>query len=244
MDVRASGGYTLVSTRSQAPAKKIERLLFVEGGGDHNPSLASECRRAFKQMLEKAEIKDKPRVVVCGARKQAYDQFCNELASGLNQAWLLVDAEELAPALKPDSVADPWAHVKARQGDKWEQPSGATEKHLHLMNVTMETWLLCDRDALRKNFGSKINESKLLPADSSLETKTKQDINNALAAAVKDTPSEKYSKGSHSFKILADVDPMKLRRTLFWADRFLLEMGAPPLLEGSASRKPEPVAAP
>lgn len=234
----------MVSKSSKASATKSDRLLYVEGGGDHNPSLASECRRAFQKMFEKAGINLKPRVVACGGRKQAYDQFASELAMGKNQAWLLVDAEELAPALKTGDCADPWSHVKDRQGDQWERPIGATDEQLHLMNVTMETWLLCDREVLRKNFGPKTNESKLPASDSSLERKSKEDVNKALAAAVKDTPSKEYSKGSHSFKILADVDPMKLRLALFWADRFLLEMGAPIIKEGSASRKPEPVTSP
>lgn len=234
----------MVSKRSDAPAKKSERLLYVEGGGDHNPSLASECRRAFQKMFEKANINLKPRVVACGGRKQAYDQFCSELATGNNQAWLLVDAEELAPALKPGNSADPWSHVKTRQGDQWDRPSGARDEQLHLMSVNMETWLLNDRDALCNRFGSKLNLAKLPPDDSSLETKTKETVYKALDDAVKQTPSKGYSKGSHSFKILAEVDPMKLRLTLFWADRFLLEMGAPPLPEGSASRAPDPAPLP
>jgi len=229
-----------VTKKKQATEKKPERILYVEGGGDHNSSLRSECRRAFSLMFQKAGITEKPAVRPMGGSQQAYEAFCNELAIDENHTWLLVDAEELAPAPKPGDSADPWAHVKDR--DQWDKPSGATDQQLQLMNVTMETWLLCDRDALRKSFGPKINESKLLLSDSSLEAKSKEDVNKALAAAVKDTPAEEYSKGSHSFKILADVDPMKLRLTLFWADRFLLEMGAPIIKEGSASRKPEPVA--
>lgn len=28
--------------------KRSMRYLYVEGGGDHNPSLSSECRQAFR----------------------------------------------------------------------------------------------------------------------------------------------------------------------------------------------------
>lgn len=232
-----------MSKKKQAAAKKPDRILYVEGGGDHNSCFRTECRRAFTRMFEQAGITLKPKVRPMGGRSQAYKAFCNELAIGENHAWLLVDAEELAPALKPGDTADPWAHVKVRQGDQWEQPSGATEKQLHLMNVTMETWLLCDHEALR-NHNSQISLAKLPVVNRSLEAKSKEAINKALDDAFSSTSAKKYSKGSHSFKILADVDPMKLRRTLFWADRFLLEMGAPIIQEGSASRKPEPVAAP
>ena len=222
--------------KADSPAKMPKRYLYVEGGGDSKKTpLASDVRKAFQKMFEKAGVQEKPAVVVCGGRQQAYNQFCTELALGRNQAWLLVDAEDLAPALKPGDAADPWAHVKARQEDILDRPTDATDDQLHLMNVTMETWLVCDRDALYRRFGPKINLNKLPPDNASLESKPKDVINKAIDDAVKATPSKKYSKGSHSFKILEDIDPVKLRRMLFWADRFLLAMGAPPLPEGSAS---------
>jgi hypothetical protein len=232
-----------VTKKKQAPAKKPKRLLYVEGGGDHNTILANECRRAFTQMFDKAGIAEKPSVRPEGGREQAYRAFCNELKCWDNHAWLLVDAEELAPALKPGDTADPWEHVKARQGDKWVRPSSATDGQLHLMNVNMETWLLCDRKALRDQF-PKINLAKLPTANSLLETKHKEAVYRALANALKDTPSGKYSKSNHSFKILAAIDPLILRRTLFWADRFLLAMGAPPLPGGSASMAAAPAPTP
>lgn len=89
------------------------RQLYVEGGGDKNPSLRTECRRAFSKLFEKAGITNKPRVIACGGRKSAYDQFCTALEEAESEAWLLVDAEEVAPC----PPVDPWAHVKARPGD-------------------------------------------------------------------------------------------------------------------------------
>jgi len=234
-----------VTKKKQTPTKKPERILYVEGGGDHNSSLRSECRRAFSLMFQKAGITEKPAVRPMGGRQQAYEAFCNELAIDENHTWLLVDAEELAPALKPGDSADPWAHVKAR--DQWDRPRGATDEQLHLMNVTMETWLLCDRKALRKTFGPKINENKLPLVNSSLEALSKEVINQALNDALKETSAKKYNKGYHSFKILADVDPIQLHRTLFWADRLLRELGAPIITEGSApsaSRQPDPGTSP
>lgn len=230
-----------MSKKKQAARQKPERILYVEGGGDHNSILGSQCRKAFSKLFEKAEVIDRPTVRPKGGREQAFRAFCKELAIGKNHIWLLVDAEELAPALKPGETANPWAHVKAR--DQWDKPSGANDEQLHLMSVMMETWLVCDREALRKQC-SQINATKLPAVNRSLESKSKEAINKALDDAFSSTSAKKYSKGSHSFKILAEVDPMKLRRSLFWADRFLLEMGAPIIQEGSASRKPEPVAAP
>ena len=58
--------------------------------------------------------------------------------------WLLVDAEE---HVFSDPPFDPWANVKASEGDGWNRPSGATDDQLQLMNVVMETWLLVDHGA-------------------------------------------------------------------------------------------------
>lgn len=68
MDERPPGGNKVVN-----PPRK----LFVEGGGNHNDALKTECRRAFTALLEKAGFKGRlPRVVACGSRRNAYEQFC------------------------------------------------------------------------------------------------------------------------------------------------------------------------
>lgn len=231
-----------MSKKKQAAAKKPERILYVVGGGDRNTILGTQCRKAFSKLFEKAGVIDRPTVRPKGGREQAFRAFCKELTIGKNHTWLLVDAEELAPALKPGDAADPWAHVKTR--DQWDRPKGATDEQLHLMNVTMETWLLCDREALLKHFKGELNVAKLPADDASLETKPKETINKALAAAITRKSKAKYDKGQDSFNALQHVNALKLRHTLFWADRFLLEMGAPIIKEGSASRKPEPVTSP
>jgi hypothetical protein len=204
-------------------AKTPVRQLFVEGGGDRNPSLASECRRAFSQLLEKASVGQRPRVIACGGRKAAYDQFCIAHRNAKAKVWLLVDAEDCIAAGPP---CNPWDHVKNRPGDHWERPDGATDDQLHFMNVSMETWLIADRTALVRVFGPKLDKGKLPAEGARLETQPKRSINDALKAATKSTPAKRYGKKAHSFKVLAVVSPEKLR-PLSWANRFLNEMGAP-----------------
>jgi hypothetical protein len=54
-------------------------VLIVEGGGDHNPSLATDCRRAFTRLMEKAGLQGRlPRTIAAGSRKGAYDEFIEQ----------------------------------------------------------------------------------------------------------------------------------------------------------------------
>lgn len=194
----------------------VERQLYVEGGGDKNPSLASECRRAFSKLFERAGVARRPRVIACGGRKAAYDQFLTAHAEAKAEVWLLVDAE----ALPEGKEFEPWKHVKARPGDGWDRPFGASDEQLQLMTVTMETWLLADRAALAKVFGPRLDMAKLPTEGQALEMQSKSAVNAALKAATEQTSAGRYDKGPHSFKVLAKVDPAKLR-ALPWARRFL-----------------------
>jgi hypothetical protein len=198
----------------------VKRQLHVEGGGDSKSSfLASECRKAFSKLLEKAGVPNKPRVIVCGGRASAYASFCSALKSGGTEDWLLVDAEDVVPSGPP---FDPWAHVLNRAGDRWARPDGASDAQLHLMAVCTETWLIADPAALRQVFGPKLDVTKLPPANAALETIDKPRIMQSLAQATKPTKAA-YDKGNQQFKVLALVSPSALR-VMSWAKRFLDEM--------------------
>lgn len=202
-------------------AERTRRELYVEGGGDRNPSLASECRKAFSRLFEKAGIQRKPRVIACGGRDRAYKQFCGALADGNPDVWLLVDAEEL-PVVHPGE--SPWDHVKSRTTDGWNRPSQARDEQLHLMTVCMETWLATDTGALQQVFGPKLAVGKLPPIEQ-LESTAKPTLYRALEAATQEATTGPYGKSAHSFKILAHVSPDAIRR-LRWGKRFLDVMAA------------------
>ena len=95
------------------------RKLYIEGGGDQK-RLKSECRRAFAKFFEKAGFKgNMPRIVACGGRQSAYDDFCIAVRR-LHQnesAFLLVDAEE---SVLGKNMNHPWNHLKSR--DNWDKP--------------------------------------------------------------------------------------------------------------------------
>lgn len=201
-----------------APPKKKspEKKLFVEGGGD-NDALKTQCRRGFGKLLEKVGLQGrKPRIVPCGGRNNAFDQFCTALARARpdDVFILLVDAE--API---STGTSPWDHVKNRPGDGWEKPKDATEDHLHLMVECMENWFLADKDALASFFGPGFKQSAL-PANANVESVSKSDVYRGLKSATRGTTTGEYGKGAHSFKILAMVDPGKIRSSAQYAERF------------------------
>ena len=192
------------------------RRLFVEGGGDDNEALKTECRRGFRKLLEKAGLVGRmPRIVACGGRKSAYDQFCTAMSGTAvdDVAVLLVDAEDAK------TETSPWEHVKQRQSDGWKKPDGATDDDLHLMIECMESWFLTDKESLAEFFGQGFREASL-PANPKVEEVSKSDVYNGLRSASKNTQKGAYGKGAHSFKLLALVDPAKVREAAPSADRF------------------------
>ena len=51
--------------------------LYVEGGSKNSSSLNIECRRGFREFLEKAGLKGKmPTISASGSRDSAFDDYC------------------------------------------------------------------------------------------------------------------------------------------------------------------------
>lgn len=189
--------------------------VYIEGGGDARRDQAP-LREGFERLFRKV-IGDapKPRVIACGGRKAAFDEFKNALAKHEGDLCvLLVDSE--APVSKGTSA---WQHVRVRPGDKWMKPKGSGDEQLHLMVQCMEAWLVADRAALKRYYGDKFNE-RALPAASNLEEVPKKDLHDKLEAATRQTKTKgKYTK-SHAFELIAMVDPAKVRKASPHAERF------------------------
>jgi hypothetical protein len=196
--------------------------IFVEGGGD-STQLKAKCREAFAQLLGNvlpASCKLKLQVVACGARHIAFDKFRLALESGDTDVALLVDAEDVITNLDPatQQTLDPWQHLVHR-GETWHRPARARHEQIHLMAVSMETWLVADRARLGAYYGKDFQPGAL-PTHAQLETVAKPALNNSLTQATRRTTKGEYSKGSHSFAILATLDPAELERRLPHAKRF------------------------
>ncbi|MBL8956547.1 MAG: DUF4276 family protein [Myxococcaceae bacterium] len=187
--------------------------LFVEGGGDNNKSLKTKCREAFSRLIERAlPGSRKPRIVACGGRNAAYEDYRNsQKVSPSEIAFLLIDSESPVPLGET-----PVQYL--RRTMNWE-----VDDHAHLMVQCMESWLLADRDCLSAYFGQGFNLGAL-PARADVELVPKQDVFSGLAAATRHSRTKgEYAKASHSFALLGEVDPHRLltaspRAAAFFAD--------------------------
>ncbi len=88
----------------------------------------------------------------------------------------------------------------------------------------METWFLADPEAMEEFFGNGFRKKALYPLDANIEKLAKKDLYSKLKAATKDSTSGPYGKGRHSFQLLAELDPTRLRNASPWAARFLDEL--------------------
>jgi Domain of unknown function (DUF4276) len=195
--------------------------LYIEGGGDRIQQ-QSELRAAFKILLEKAGFRGRlPRIVACGGRDQAYQQFKKAFGnrSQADLAILLIDSEDPLNFKDATINAPIWQHLLDR--DKWEKPAAAHDNQVALMVTSMETWIMADQMAIRSFFGAKVKEKYLLPAQN-LEARTRKDVFGALEKATEDCGKDRqYRKGSKSFQLLATVNPQTLRQHLPHFQRFI-----------------------
>lgn len=131
MDQRRNRGHTVVKAGSRA---RNDVFVYMEGGGDSD-ALKVELRQGMATWLGKyPALRGKlPRVVACGGREQAFDQFKTALAQGKN-ALLLVDSEacvDLSHQALPEERWLPWSHLKQQAG--WTQPDAAGQQDAHLI---------------------------------------------------------------------------------------------------------------
>jgi hypothetical protein len=194
--------------------------LYVEGGGD-SASLKTNCRKGFTEFITNAGLKNRPRIVACGSRRNAFESFCTAVANG-TEAILLVDSEEPIVASHAAGNFQPWLHLKNRQGDGWNKAPQSNDADCHLMVQVMESWFLADRSCLQKFFGNDFNLNKLPASARELESLTKSEVYKALKDATANCRTKTpYDKGEHSFELLARIDPQKVVAASQWAKRFI-----------------------
>ena len=187
----------------------MSAVIYVEGGGNRNSDRV-RCREGFRKLFEKSGFEGRmPRLVACGARSDAYDDFKTAHAKAAHTDFigLLVDSE--------DAVADPektWQHVGQRPGDNWPRPNGANDEQLLFMTTSMETWIITDRAALTGYFGPNFKVAALPPVRD-MERRHRRAILGALENASSDCPAP-YRKGPRSFELLSKLNPDALEQHL------------------------------
>jgi hypothetical protein len=115
-----------------------------------------------------------------------------------------------------------WDIVARREGDKWQRPAWATDRHLYLMVHFVETWLLTDQNALQQFFKRGLN-LKVLPT-TNLETRSKDDIEQALKKATQNSSKGLYQHGQ-AHEIIEIVAPDKVK-TLRHGQRLFDSLGS------------------
>ena len=187
--------------------------LYVEGGGA-GKSLKSACREGFKNFIKKTRLSERKfKIVACGDRGKAYDKFKIAHVNQDETSLLLVDAE------RPVGLDGPWQHLQ-KDPDRWQRPDDATDDQCHLMVEVMESWFLADRDTLREFYGQRYRENAL-PQNPRVEQIDKDSVLESLKDATRNTQKGPYHKGSHSFEILAKLDPEKVINASPHAKRFI-----------------------
>jgi hypothetical protein len=178
--------------------------IYVEGGGE-GKDLKSKCREGFQKFIQASGNFEgrMPRIVACGGRNEAFNDFSTAHKSAGNEfVALLVDSEDAVR-----NIEEPWQHLKQR--DDWERLAGATDEQALLMTTSMETWIIADRDALHKYFGAELQETALPPLNN-LEGRSRKDIFNQLVHATRNCKNA-YQKGERSFDILGKINPSVIK---------------------------------
>ena len=190
--------------------------IYVEGGGD-NSSLRAKCRKGFTEFIKRAGFQGRmPRIMACGSRDDAYDKFKTAHEND-KSCMLLVDAEDSIEA-----GDKPWQHLNKRDG--WPTPSNATEEQCHMMVLIMESWFLADKEALQKYYGQDFR-ADAIPQYNNVEIVPKDDVLDKLRRATRNNKTKgSYSKGSHSFNILATLNPDKIKQASPYAKRFFEQL--------------------
>lgn len=175
--------------------------LYIEGAESKEDQV--RCREGFRTLIGKlgfAAGKKMPRLSACGGRKSAFDDFRTAHARSQPGDYIamLVDSE--------DPVADiekPWDHLRVR--DKWSRPAGANDEQVLFMTTCMETWIVADRETLKRHYGHKLQETAL-PPTYNLENQNRADVHTKLEHATRDCPNA-YQKGKRSFVVVGEVNP-------------------------------------
>lgn len=183
----------------------MKTKIYIEGGGNSR-ELHIRCRSGFIRLLESSGFKGKmPKVVSCGSRNSTFDDFTTaHKANTGGYVAMLIDSED--PVDNPEKT---WDHLRNREG--WVKPDRSDDNQVLFMTTCMETWIICDHDAIKQYYGSKIQESALLPLHD-LERRNRHEIQDNLKHVTRNCANP-YRK-NNAYDVLGILNPTILDRNL------------------------------
>jgi hypothetical protein len=171
----------------------------MEGGAGLRPGM-NDFLASVKKAASSKNLCWK--LVLCGGRTAARDAFFNSLETAREFCnILLVDAE--SPVA---DVSLPIDHLRVQ--DQWRFDNVKNES-IHLMIQTMETWIVCDVQALFYGQGF---AAGALPRSQNPEQVAKADVADALDRAAANTKKGKYHKIRHAGPLLGKIDAELVRK--------------------------------
>lgn len=193
--------------------------IYVEGGGD-GPRGQSPLGWAYREFFSEFHGK-MPKVVACGGRGSAYDDFMTAVRVYPDACVIL-----LADAERP-VVAPPRQHL-AQNPDNWNL-GRVEDDQVHLMVQAIEAWFIADRAALADYYGQGFNENPI-PGRPPEEI-PKDTLKNALKQAARQTGKKGYHEIHDGTRILARINPATVREKCPHCQRLFLvlarETGVP-----------------
>lgn len=202
------------TTRSNFPSR-------IRSGKETIASLRQGFRKFFQPLYDIGDSKGiEIRLILCGSRRDAYEDFkngCESHPESFNV--LLIDSES---QLSDTDTA--WEHLRKRKEDQpWILDSlGFDDAQCHLMVQIMETWFIADIDALKQFNGDKFRENKIIvkmEKYQNVELVSKHTLDVWLRAATRDTEKGKYHKTQHAPKILQLLNVARVRKASQYCDR-------------------------
>jgi len=179
----------------QPPPNRKIKLLKKETQAGLAPGF-----RTFFQSLDRLAYNHgiKIQLIICGGRKQAYNNFHRAIQDHPDAFnVLLVDSEGLL-----SDINQPWKYLQDRPEYQWDS-QGIDDSHCQLMVQAMEAWFIADLDTLRQFYGEKFKDNKIIRGLEQYQTVDRVSVYNLekrLTQATKDTPRGKYSKTKHAPK--------------------------------------------
>lgn len=189
-----------------------EIRIYIEGdtsqkGKNTDISLRQGFNSFFRELIEKAKEKNITlRPITYGSKFETFKKFIDGKRE-YPESFVLFLLDSDAPI---DDNETPKTFLQ-KQNPNWHL-NEAEENQCHLMVQMMESWFFADKEKLAEFYGKNFNFNSL-SKHANVEKISKNDVENGLANATKNTQKGLYHKTRHGAKILEIVNPNKVRKS-------------------------------